>query len=180
MRMRAFFFPDHSIKPFFKQLFLVVKKASQLTLFAPKSIHKHYMGLCERFKKFHLSCTFIQNFKVLYWTSMAVYWFTGYNFRLITKVSQKRKKRRDQKEEKNLENLKRNLFEFLTPKLLRTHHFKFLTIDSNDKLTNLMNLVAIWDVKVLEIVRYNFTNFATKKVRFYLRLALALLSISIA
>ena len=119
--------------------------------------------LCERLKKFHLSSTFIQNFKVLYWTSMAVYWFTCYNFRLITKVSQKRKKRRDQKEEKNLENLKRNLFEFLTPKLLKTHHFKFLT-----KLTNLMNLVPNWDVKVLKIVRYTFTNFATKKVRFYL------------
>ena len=121
------------------------------------------LGLCKRLKKFHLSSTFIQNFKVLYWTSMAVYWFTYYNFRLITKVSQKRKKRRDQNEEKNLENLKRNLFEFLTPKLLKTHHFKFLT-----KLTNLMNLVPNWDVKVLKIVRYTFTNFATKKVRFYL------------
>ena len=123
--------------------------------------------------KFHRSCTFIQNFKVLYWTSMAVYWFTCYNFRLIIKVSQKRKKRRDQKEEKNLENLKRNLFEILTPKLLRTHHFKFLTIDSNDKLMTLLNLVTKLNVTVPKIVRYTFTFsskdfiFATKKVRFY-------------
>ena len=51
MRMWAFFFPDHSIKPFFKQLFLVVKKVSQFTLFAPKSNLKHNIVSMRKVKK---------------------------------------------------------------------------------------------------------------------------------
>ena len=48
----SFLFPWSQYKAFLKAV--ISRKVSQLILFAPKSIHKHNMGLCERFNKISL------------------------------------------------------------------------------------------------------------------------------
>ena len=166
MRMRACFFPDHSIKPFLKQLFLVVKKVSQLTLFAPKSIHKHNMGLCERFKKISSKLYIYTELQSTLLNIHGCLLIHLLQFQVDYKGLPKKKKQKRSKRRKKSRKPKKKSFRIFDPKTSQNtslqvfdHRFK-RQIDESPEFGTELRCQSTKDCQV--------SNFATKKVRFYL------------